>query len=56
MESGDEQHSQLIADWARNPFQPYVIARHRPEAYKKNIFIKYVRTLWTMATRYFAAT
>jgi len=45
MESGDEKHSQLIADWARNPFQPYVIARHRLDAYKKNIFMKYVRTL-----------
>ena len=45
MESGDETHSQLIADWARNPFAPYAIARHRPEAYKKNIFMKYVRTL-----------
>jgi len=45
MESGDEKHSQLIADWARNPFEPYAVARHRPEAYKKNIFIKYVRTL-----------
>jgi hypothetical protein len=45
MESGNEQHSQLIADWARHPFQPYAIARHRPEAYKKNIFIKFVRTL-----------
>jgi hypothetical protein len=45
MESGDEQHSQLIADWAKNPFEPYVIARHRLEAYKKNIFMKYVRTL-----------
>lgn len=45
MESGDEKHSQLIADWARNPFQPYAIARHRLEAYKKNIFMKYVRTL-----------
>jgi hypothetical protein len=44
MESGDQQHSQLIADWARNPFQPFAIARHRPEAYKKNIFMKYVRT------------
>ncbi|HWX17203.1 MAG TPA: neuraminidase-like domain-containing protein [Chthoniobacterales bacterium] len=44
MESGDEKHSQLIADWARNPFEPYVIARHRLEAYKKNIFMKYVRT------------
>jgi len=45
MESGDEKHSQLISDWARHPFQPYAIARHRPEAYKKNIFIKFVRTL-----------
>jgi hypothetical protein len=44
MESGDEKHSQLIADWARNPFKPYAIARHRLEAYKKNIFMKYVRT------------
>lgn len=44
MESGDQSHSQLIADWAKNPFQPYAIARHRPDAYKKNIFIKYVRT------------
>ena len=44
MESGNEQHSQLIADWARNPFRPYAIARHRLEAYKKNIFMKYVRT------------
>ena len=45
MESGDPQHSQLIADWAKNPFRPYAVARHRMEAYKKNIFIKYVRTL-----------
>jgi hypothetical protein len=30
MESGDEQHSQLIADWAHHPFQPYAVARHRP--------------------------
>jgi Tc toxin complex TcA C-terminal TcB-binding domain/Neuraminidase-like domain len=45
MESGDEKHSQLISDWAQHPFQPYAIARHRLEAYKKNIFIKYVRTL-----------
>jgi hypothetical protein len=45
MESGDEQHSQLIADWAAHPFQPYAVARHRLEAYKKNIFIKHVRTL-----------
>lgn len=45
MESGNEQHSQLIADWAKNPFEPYVIARHRLEAYKKNIFMKYVHTL-----------
>jgi hypothetical protein len=45
MESGDEKHSQLIADWAKHPFEPYVIARHRPDAYKKNIFIKYVRTI-----------
>lgn len=45
MESGDENHSQLIADWAQHPFRPYAIARHRPEAYKKNIFMKYVRTL-----------
>jgi hypothetical protein len=44
MESGDEKHSQLIADWAKHPFQPYAIARHRLEAYKKNIFMKYVRT------------
>jgi hypothetical protein len=45
MESGNEKHSQLIADWAKNPFEPYVIARHRLEAYKKNVFMKYVRTL-----------
>ncbi len=45
MESGDEKHSQLISDWASHPFQPYAVARHRLEAYKKNIFIKYVRTL-----------
>lgn len=45
LESGDEEHSQLIADWAKHPFRPYAVARHRQEAYKKNIFMKYVRTL-----------
>ena len=28
----------------KNPFQPYAVARHRMEAYKKNIFMKCVRT------------
>ncbi|MDB5226558.1 MAG: hypothetical protein JWN78_751, partial [Bacteroidota bacterium] len=34
-----------IENWEKNPFQPHVIARLRPEAYMKNVMMKYIDNL-----------
>lgn len=34
-----------IAEWRKNPFKPFVVARNRPLAFMKNVVIKYVENL-----------
>lgn len=37
--------SNIIAEWRKNPFKPFVVARNRPIAFMKNVVIKYVENL-----------
>ncbi len=40
-----EPEDPTIAEWRKNPFNPFIIARNRPIAFMKNVVIKYVENL-----------
>lgn len=42
-----------MEEWKRNPFNPHVVARGRPLAYKKWIVLKYVEILIAYGDSYF---
>jgi hypothetical protein len=45
LDGGDPILKQELDDWAKNPFQPFRIARQRLIAYQKNVFMKYLDNL-----------
>ena len=45
IDSGDPDAVAQVADWYRNPFQPFVIARSRIGAFQKYVFMAYLDNL-----------
>jgi peptidoglycan hydrolase-like protein with peptidoglycan-binding domain len=42
-----------LSEWRNNPFQPHVIARHRPIAYQKAVVMRYIDNLIAWADQLF---
>jgi hypothetical protein len=43
--SNPSNENAIIAEWRKNPFKPFIVARNRPIAFMKNVVIKYVENL-----------
>jgi hypothetical protein len=43
--SNPSSENAMIAEWRKNPFKPFIVARNRPIAFMKNVVIKYIENL-----------
>lgn len=51
---GDSAVAKQVEQWRQDPFQPHALARLRPQAYQKNVVMKYIQNLVDWGDQLFA--